>query len=90
VASIGQAAGSLPDIPLTELGPRRSIALARPSVFAYANDHARYAAATAALFKQIAAGLTVTVGAEFALAEAADAHLRLERGETTGSLLLRP
>jgi len=88
--SIGQAAGSLPDIPLAELGPRRSIALARPSVFAYSNDLSRYAVATAALFARLGSGLTISIGAEFALTEAAEAHRRLERGETTGSLLLRP
>ncbi|MGN6570471.1 MAG: quinone oxidoreductase family protein [Pseudolabrys sp.] len=90
VVSLGQAAGALPQLPLTELGPRRSIALARPSVFAYANDRVRYAEATAALFAQIESGLKISVGAEFELAQAAQAHLRLERGETTGSVLLRP
>jgi NADPH2:quinone reductase len=90
VVSVGQAAGTLPQIPLTELGPRRSIALARPSVFAYANDAAAYAAATDALFGQLAAGLKVSIGMELDLAQAAEAHMRLERGETTGSILLRP
>jgi hypothetical protein len=82
VVSVGQAAGTLPQIPLTELGPRRSIALARPSVFAYANDAAAYAAATDALFGQLAAGLKVSIGMELDLAQAAEAHMRLERGET--------
>lgn len=90
VASVGQAAGDLPSIPLTELGPRRSIALARPSVFAYANDATAYAAATRALFAQIEAGLQVSIGLELDLAQAAEAHVRLERGDTTGSILLRP
>ena len=90
VVSLGQAAGSLPDIPLAELGPRRSLSLARPSVFAYANDPASYRKATAALFDQIAAGLKVLVGAELPLAEAAQAQVMLEKGETIGSILLVP
>lgn len=90
VASIGQAAGALPAISLDDLGPRRSLALARPSVFAYANDPAAYGAATCALFERIAAGMTITIGTELALAEAAEAQTLLERGATTGSILLRP
>ncbi|MEJ2623648.1 MAG: quinone oxidoreductase [Pseudolabrys sp.] len=90
VASIGQAGGSLPDISLAELGPSRSLSLSRPSVFAYVNDLASYREATAALFAEIAAGLDISVGAELPLAEAARAHLLLENGETSGSILLVP
>ena len=90
LASIGQASGSLPEIPLSEIGPRRSLALARPSVFAYASDVESYRAAAEALFARIAEGLRVTIGAEFSLAEAAEAQKQLEAGSTTGSILLRP
>lgn len=90
VASIGQAAGSLPAIPLSEIGPRRSLSLARPSVLAYANDPEAYAAATAELFEQILSGMPITIGQEFPLAQAARAQEALERGETTGSVLLVP
>ncbi|WP_244486047.1 quinone oxidoreductase family protein [Bradyrhizobium viridifuturi] len=38
IISVGQASGSLPAIALGELGPRRSLSLARPSFFAYASD----------------------------------------------------
>jgi len=89
VVSLGQASGDLPHISLNELGPRRSIALARPSVFAYAGDPASYATATGALFARIEAGLAVTIGLELDLVQAAEAHLQLERGATTGSILLR-
>ncbi len=90
VASIGQACGTLPEIPLAALGPRRSLALSRPSVFAYANDVAAYRQAASELFAEIARGLPVTIGAELPLAHAAEAHALLERGETVGSLLLIP
>ncbi len=90
VASIGQASGSLPHLPLTELGPRRSLALSRPSVFAYAANLPAYKSATEELFGALVAGLPVTIGAEVPLVRVADAHVMLERGETTGSLLLVP
>ncbi|WP_375780660.1 quinone oxidoreductase [Bradyrhizobium sp. ma5] len=90
VISVGQAGGSLPAIALGELGPRRSLSLARPSFLAYAGDPKSYARATAALFEQLGRGLKIKIGAELALSDAATAHLRLEQGATVGSILLRP
>lgn len=90
VASIGQTSGSLPAIPLGELGPRRALSLARPSIFAYANDPTFYALATTALFEQLGRGLKINIGAEFPLIQAAEAQAQLERGATVGSILLRP
>lgn len=88
VASVGQASGALPRIALEELGPRRSLAIARPSVLAYMADLARYRAAARALFEHIEAGMAVTVGATYPLSEAAEAQRAIESGETTGSVLL--
>jgi NADPH2:quinone reductase len=90
VASIGQAGGPLAPLSLSEIGPRRSLSLSRPSVFAYANDPVSYAEGAAALFAVLAGGLDVTVGAEYPLADAADAHRLLEGGRSVGSLLLVP
>lgn len=88
VVSVGQASGSLPIIELPDLGPRRSLALARPSVLAYAADPDLYRDAAAALFAQMAQGLHVEIGATFAIADVAAAHAALEAGQTTGSVLL--
>lgn len=88
VVSVGQASGSLPEITLSDLGPRRSLSLARPSVFTYAADHGAYTTAAAALFSEIEDGLRVEIGAEFDLADVAEAHAALESGRTTGSILL--
>lgn len=90
VISVGQAGGSLPAIALGELGPRRSLSLARPSFFAYAGDPKSYARATTALFEQLGRGLKIKIGAELPLSDVAKAHLRLEQGATVGSILLRP
>ena len=88
VVSLGQASGSLPEIPLTELGPRRSIAIARPSVVAYATNRASYRTATSELFAALRDGLRIHVGAAFPLAAARAAHEALEAGQTSGSVLL--
>jgi NADPH:quinone reductase len=90
VVSVGQASGSLPALPLTELGPRRSLSLARPSVLAYANDPVAYAAGAQAVFDELRRDLAVEIGAEVPLIEAAKAQSLLERGATTGSILLIP
>jgi NADPH2:quinone reductase len=88
VVSLGQASGALPQIPLTELGPLRSIALARPGIFTYASDPSRYRAAVAELFAMLQEGLDVAVGLTLPLADAPEAHRALEAGETAGSILL--
>lgn len=88
VVSVGQAAGSLPAMDISELGPRRSLALARPSVFSYAADPDAYRIAAGELFREIEAGLHVEIGAEYDLADVAEAHRALESGGTTGSILL--
>jgi NADPH2:quinone reductase len=88
VVSLGEASGSLPDITLNDLGPGRSISIARPSVVAYARDIPSYRAGAAALFDLLGRGLQVTIGTTFPLADAARAHLALESGATSGSILL--
>jgi NADPH:quinone reductase len=90
VVSTGQAGGPVPPLALEQLGPRRSLCLARPSVFAYIADPASYAQAAHDLFAVVADGLTVSVGAEYRLEEAAQAHCDLEARRTMGSILLIP
>jgi NADPH2:quinone reductase len=90
IASVGQASGTLPQIALDELGPRRSLSFARPSFFAYANDPEFYTVAATGLFEELARGLKVKIGIELPLVEAAKAQAQLEMGATVGSILLRP
>jgi NADPH2:quinone reductase len=90
VISIGQASGALPAIALGELGPRRSLSLARPSVFAYADHQQSYETAARELFDELRRGLKIKVGAELPLSDVGDAQSRLEQGATVGSILLRP
>jgi len=88
VASLGTAGGAAPPVALEALGYPRAIAVARPSVLAYANDPELYRDGARALFAAFADGLTAAVGAEYPLREAARAHADLEAGRTTGSVVL--
>jgi NADPH2:quinone reductase len=90
VASIGQAAGPIPPVPVEALGPRRSLSLARPSVMAYSADPAVYPIAAEAVLSAMRAGIVAEIGGEYPLADAARAQADLESGRTTGSLLLIP
>jgi len=88
VASIGQAAGAIAPVSVEDLGPRRSLCLARPSVMAYMNERTTYEAAAREVMAATAAGLAPLLGRGFALTEAAAAQAALEAGATTGCLYL--
>ena len=90
LASVGQLRGQPPSLSLAELGPARSIALARPSVFRYMAELERYRAGAAATLQRLADGLVVDIAAELPLAEAAQAQRLLEQGGALGALVLRP
>jgi len=91
VSSVGQVAGPIPPIAVEDLGPRRSIALARPSVIGYSADRRLYGSAVAALFAYLeAARPEIVVGHHWPLEAAAEAHRALEAGATTGSIVLVP
>lgn len=86
-ASIGQASGVAPPVPVAALA---GIFLTRPSVIGLANRPDAYRTAADALFAMLKSGLKVEIGAEFPLHAAAQAHERLAGGTTTGSTLLIP
>lgn len=90
VASVGQVAGDSGPIDPALLGPSRSVALSRPGVFRFMSDPARYREGVSATFKQLQNGLKANIGLVLPLAQAAEAQRRLEAGETSGSILLRP
>lgn len=91
VASIGQAAGPIPPLPVESIGPVRSLSLVRPSVMAYASDIHNYRGRAEAVMQMIASGVAIShTDRSFALADAASAHAMLESGRNTGGLLLIP
>ncbi len=90
VASIGQSGGPIPPIEVGDLGPRRSLSLARPSVMAYLNEMQAYRSAADAVLAAIDSGVLKVAGQSYPLSEAARAHADLEAGRTTGALYLKP
>jgi NADPH2:quinone reductase len=90
VASIGQSGGPIPPLDVLDLGPRRSLMLARPSVMAYMNDTNAYRAAAEAVLAALASGVLTGGGTAYPLSEAAQAHADLEAGRTSGALYLEP
>jgi len=90
VASIGQAGGPIPPVNVDDLGPRRSLSLARPSVMAYLNETEAYHSAAKAVLAGIEDGVLKVAGQSYPLGEAARAHADLESGVTSGALYLRP
>lgn len=90
IASVGQVSGDPGPIDLSLLGPARSVALSRPSVFRFVSDPVRYREGGLATFEHLRHGLRAKIGDVLPLAQAADAHRRLESGQTSGAIILRP
>jgi len=90
IASIGQAAAAIPPISAEDLGPVRSLSLARPSVMAYAAEQDTYRTATAAVIEAIEQGVFQKPSYLYQLKDAARAQNAPETGKTTGSLVLVP
>jgi NADPH2:quinone reductase len=90
VASIGQSGGPIAPVNVDDLGPRRSLSLARPSVMAYLNETETYRSAAEAVLAAIENGVLKVAGQSYALREAGRAHADLEAGRTSGALYLKP
>jgi NADPH:quinone reductase len=90
VASVGQSAGAIPPVNVEDLGPRRSLMLARPSVMAYMNVKEDYRSAAEAVVSAVQEGILRSAGKAYRLGEAAQAHADLEKGRSSGSLYLVP
>ena len=88
VASIGQAGGPPPAVPVDALRPGKS--LSAPSIVAYVAEPARYAEAAKAALAMIETGISAHIAGEFPLAQAAAAVGELESGHLTGSVILIP
>jgi NADPH2:quinone reductase len=90
VASVGQVAGDTAPLALSELGPARSIALSRPSIFRYMSDIGRYREGALATVQQLQSGLKVDISLTLPLERASEAHRQLEMGKTSGAIILLP
>lgn len=90
VASIGQAGGDSEPADLRRECAARSVTLTHPSVLRFMSSPQSYREGAAATLARMQSGLRTTVGEILPLAEAAEAHRRLESGLTVGATLLRP
>lgn len=89
--NLGQVGEPLGSVPLAALGPQRSLSVAVPGVFAHLRTLPDLQAGADALFAMVAAGhVRPEIGTRLPLADAAEAHRRLESGRTTGALVLLP
>jgi len=91
MVSFGQSSGNNPDINTALLQAKGSLYLTRPSLFHYIADRASLERRSSEVLGWIANGeLVLHIGEKLPLAEAAEAHRRLEARKTTGKVLLIP
>jgi NADPH:quinone reductase len=87
----GQSSGAVAPIDPQLLNQKGSLFLTRPTLAAYVATRDELLARAGDLFTWISRGeLDVRIGAEFALAEVAEAHRALEGRRTTGKVVLIP
>ena len=90
MVTFGNASGPVPPIAPLRLSQGGSLFLTRPTLWDHVAERSDLLARSQDLFDWIAEGMDVRIGLELPLAEAAEAHRRLEGRATTGKILLRP
>jgi len=91
MVSFGNSSGPVPPFAPLQLAKGGSLYLTRPTLGHYTQTRAELLHRATELFDWILAGrLKVTIGREFPLAQAADAHRALESRQTTGKVILIP
>lgn len=91
LVSFGNASGPVTGVALGQLQRGGSLFVTRPTLYDYYADPAEARAGAAKLWDMVGSGkVKVTIGQEYALADAAQAHRDLEARRTTGSTLLIP
>ncbi|MCW3481032.1 quinone oxidoreductase [Neisseriaceae bacterium JH1-16] len=90
VASIGWVSGAGVPAEAGDIAAARGVALTRPSVLGFMADAQQYRAGAQATLERLAAGLVIDIADHLPLAQASEAHRRLEAGEVRGALLLQP
>jgi len=91
MVTYGNASGPVPPVSPLTLSQKGSLFLTRPTLGSYIATPEELRSRTTDLFDWISNGeLNVRIGAEYPLAQAADAHRALEGRQTTGKVLLSP
>ena len=87
----GQASGPVPPFDLRELNVKGSLFITRPTLAHHIAERSELLERAKEVFGWIREGkLTLRIGAEYPLAQAAEAHRALEGRKTTGKVLLVP
>lgn len=90
MVSFGNASGPVKDVNLGILAAKGSLFVTRPTLFDYTATREALADAADDLFSVLGSAVNVSINAEYALADAVQAHKDLEGRKTTGSTILRP
>ncbi|OBA44061.1 NADPH:quinone reductase [Nocardia sp. 852002-20019_SCH5090214] len=91
LALFGAASGQVPPFDLQRLNPAGSLFVTRPTLAHYTRDRAELTWRAGDVLDAVADGtLRVRIGAQYPLAEAAQAHRDLQARKTTGSIVLVP
>ena len=91
MSQFGEASGDPPEISLRRLGPLGSIFLTHPSLPHYTANRAEFMAGVDDLFDVVGSGkVKVTITAEYALADCAQAQIDMAARKTTGSIIMIP
>jgi NADPH2:quinone reductase len=90
-ASFGSASGAVEAFNISLLAQKGSLFATRPTLITFMADRARVEKMARDLFRVVGRGeVKIQIGRRWPLAEAAEAHIALEKRETTGSLILVP
>ena len=90
-ASFGSASGAVEAFNISLLAQKGSLFATRPTLTTFMADRALAEKMARDLFRVVSNGeVKIRIGRAWPLAEAAQAHMALEKRETTGSLLLVP
>lgn len=91
IVSFGSASGPVDGVALATLAAKGSLFVTRPTLFDYAVTRHERQAALDRVFAMLKQGaITPEIGQTFALEDVAEAHRKLEAGETEGATVLLP
>jgi NADPH2:quinone reductase len=90
IASFGNASGPVPPVDVLALMRAGSVFLTRPTMGDYMQTPEDRNGLANALFSRLSSGLSIPIGQSFPLADAAEAHRRMEGRQTWGSTILHP
>ena len=90
-ASFGSASGAVEAFNISLLAQKGSLFATRPTLTTFMADRALAQKMARDLFRVVSSGdVKIRIGQRWPLAEASQAHMALEKRETTGSLILVP